>query len=1821
MKNVTRLLTKLMLLFVSVMLLQGVGKAEIYVQIGTGTTLPYNIGFNGYYYKGRTQYLYTAAEMTGLQCGPITKLAFDFTAIAGGTLYGLKMSMKNTAAAALPATDFDQTGFTQVYLHDYTPAMGNQIFVLDTPFQWDGVSNVVVDICFDNSAWGAYTRINHTATATTDYCRYFMGDSGLGCGHVGAGTLNAKANIQMYQLSPGTIHGTITSHYSGLPLPGSIVNVGCMNATANGSGVYTMNVVAGTKSVTASNLPSYITQTKTTVLAEGGNNTVDFSLYPNPATLTGHVYSYASGLPIKGAKIVVNGNVGYSVEGGLYTVSVFPGGSFPATFKKAGFGDTTTTAITLTAGVTTTLNMNMQEATNPASPAFIAALNGGANAVNLSWNVPKGKYEIIYDDGIQELSTVWADAGNLNAVKFTPYAYPVTLDGGSVNIGLEADYASGTTPGSLHNFKIQAYDATGPGGTPGTPLGHAVTITPTSFGWNEFTLTDNITITSGNYYLVMTQLGTPPTAARLGVDTTATQLRSYSKFVSGSGAWLPANGNFMIRSVVYGVPAPTDNSQGVVGYQVYRLFQGQQGALPSTWQTFPGNTPTTTSCVDPTWPSLPDSAFMWAVKAHYTNNRWSPYIFSNVLGKNRTASVTVNVLLTCDSMPKAGSLVKLTCTVPTVDSVYTGLTDNFGTVTFPKVWKGVYTINVTRFAFITTNMTNVSIYSNRTIDVNLLFAKPRPTDMTVNPRSLQCTWNAPKMQIPILFDDFSSGTFTTNGWTVDSGSNWYVNTLAGNPAPDAFFDWYPELVNYDYSLYSKSLTGLGSSVLLLKYDIYGSMFYSDPALTMSVDINDGSGWVTLKSYDGTGNTSWTTETVDISAYTSKTFQIRFRSQGDDTMALWDWDVDNVAVLAVQSITQCLLGYNVYLNGVHDGMPTPVPTDTNYYIPGSHVVYGNTYHACVDALYGAGTSAQTCAEPPFTARWLCPPKDLTGVGTESTAYLTWSKPFCGGCIPTTYAFDDGTYEMNWWIGAGATGMLANVFTLAGTVSGTMTDAKVWFVTSTTPTPLTFRIYDGTHTNLLYETPPFTPTPDAWNTIPLANFPFTGTFYAAVSWVGNNTSATLGLDTDGSPNNAWGYYVPLGGWFSLYTWGGYTGSYMIRIDACVNGKAELLKPEPVAARTFPNVAGPVGNYNTSTAVGEPPAPSAPLANPILLGYNVYRNASPTPIAYLGNPNTLEYYDMNLDPGVYTYGVTGYYDVSPVAPGHDNSMPAGPVTVVINYGRPLPFYEPWDMGTFDFNVWKHQGNWSVNTGLGNPAPCADFAWQPPLTNYSDTLKTPPISAAPYTCAKIYLDYDYKLIDRNATSAEKLTVEEFVGGSYKKITEYVNNGNVNWMSEHFELKSTLGKAFRIQFRANGANSLDMLHWYVDNIHLYAVCTAPTALTYTQSHNTVNLSWTAPNCVQEQPFSIIYDDGSYENGIANPPGYTYSFGNMFVMTAGASGYLTSFDLFFYQSGASGPLNLTMDVYDATFNVIGSSAPFLQGNGAWQNVEVPSIPFTGTFYGMVNESGTPTRPNWLGYDDDGPYASLDYGMYYDGAGTWGTIGSLIGDQGVYMERANGFLYGKLDKPFSVMPGQNPATTKPTNGVKRNDLTAGAVKVDTYNHPGTGIILPRMATSAPLQGYNVYRTDSTAHASTFHKLNLTGPVNATTYTDIIPLTGLGFYKYYVTSIFNDTVANTFLCESPGSDTITVQFPHVGIVEIGNGQIMVYPNPANDNVNVKSDYVINSIEVMNYVGQTVYRNANVDGKNTHFNVSNLNAGIYFVKVTTEQGVRSVKITVTR
>jgi photosystem II stability/assembly factor-like uncharacterized protein len=82
--------------------------------------------------------------------------------------------------------------------------------------------------------------------------------------------------------------------------------------------------------------------------------------------------------------------------------------------------------------------------------------------------------------------------------------------------------------------------------------------------------------------------------------------------------------------------------------------------------------------------------------------------------------------------------------------------------------------------------------------------------------------------------------------------------------------------------------------------------------------------------------------------------------------------------------------------------------------------------------------------------------------------------------------------------------------------------------------------------------------------------------------------------------------------------------------------------------------------------------------------------------------------------------------------------------------------------------------------------------------------------------------------------------------------------------------------------------------------------------------------------------------------------------------------------------------------------------------------------------------------------------------------------------------------------------------------------------------------------------------------------------------------------------------------------LGVDELSQGSIKVYPNPIKDVVNIESGSGIQKVEILNITGQVVI-NHQVDGKIVTLNTSSLKSGVYFLKVTTESGSFDKKIVI--
>ncbi|MDD2633568.1 MAG: T9SS type A sorting domain-containing protein [Bacteroidales bacterium] len=106
--------------------------------------------------------------------------------------------------------------------------------------------------------------------------------------------------------------------------------------------------------------------------------------------------------------------------------------------------------------------------------------------------------------------------------------------------------------------------------------------------------------------------------------------------------------------------------------------------------------------------------------------------------------------------------------------------------------------------------------------------------------------------------------------------------------------------------------------------------------------------------------------------------------------------------------------------------------------------------------------------------------------------------------------------------------------------------------------------------------------------------------------------------------------------------------------------------------------------------------------------------------------------------------------------------------------------------------------------------------------------------------------------------------------------------------------------------------------------------------------------------------------------------------------------------------------------------------------------------------------------------------------------------------------------------------------------------------------------------------------------------------------------------------TLLCNDPLNPTIIIQVSGYGINTVGMdevndiGKIFIYPNPANERVQIESTSVIEKVQLVNIAGQVVLEETTV-GNKKEINTSHLDAGIYFIKVFSQNNVITRKLVI--
>ncbi len=235
--------------------------------VGNGVSTIY-YPFVGFYSDARTQLLYLKSELNtaGITGGTIRELAL-YVASKGSTQPYNNFTIKIGCTALTNLSASWQTGLTTVFttgsgISTVAGAWNN--FVLNTPYSWDGASNLIVEICYDNASATNYDFVNYTNTAFTSVSYNYL-NSGSGCSMAANLISTLRPNIRFNICLVAT-----NVNYSWTPTSG-LSNSLIANpvATPNNTTTYTVSVVSGNCPANTAN----VVVTVPTMIVNAGRDT------------------------------------------------------------------------------------------------------------------------------------------------------------------------------------------------------------------------------------------------------------------------------------------------------------------------------------------------------------------------------------------------------------------------------------------------------------------------------------------------------------------------------------------------------------------------------------------------------------------------------------------------------------------------------------------------------------------------------------------------------------------------------------------------------------------------------------------------------------------------------------------------------------------------------------------------------------------------------------------------------------------------------------------------------------------------------------------------------------------------------------------------------------------------------------------------------------------------------------------------------------------------------------------------------------------------------------------------------------------------------------------------------------------------------------------------------------------------------------------------------------------------------------------------------------------------------------------------------------
>lgn len=170
--------------------------------LGTGTSTTANAPYGTYYMDERSQFIVTKAELVNAGYSTanslIKSLAFNISSLSAQVMNGFTIKIGHTSASSFgTATSFATSTMTTVYSANYTPVSGWNTHTFGTGFNYNGTSNLIIDICWNNSSYTNDSKVYCTATADNKTL-FYKGDVAAGavCGNISGSLSTARPNMK-----------------------------------------------------------------------------------------------------------------------------------------------------------------------------------------------------------------------------------------------------------------------------------------------------------------------------------------------------------------------------------------------------------------------------------------------------------------------------------------------------------------------------------------------------------------------------------------------------------------------------------------------------------------------------------------------------------------------------------------------------------------------------------------------------------------------------------------------------------------------------------------------------------------------------------------------------------------------------------------------------------------------------------------------------------------------------------------------------------------------------------------------------------------------------------------------------------------------------------------------------------------------------------------------------------------------------------------------------------------------------------------------------------------------------------------------------------------------------------------------------------------------------------------------------------------------------------------------------------------------------------------------------------------------------------------